>query len=469
MSQVSITNVINVQVNQAGLGLGEYNTSNIGHFTAEPYAESFGSLGYKLYKSPRAVGVDFGTDSLTYQMAVACFSQKPNILANGGYFAVLPLVVEVQRLAFSAGPASGSYVINFGGHASAAVNWNDTADQIQTKVQAIIGLEQATIAGTAASHVDIAFYGYYGPAALVTITSNTLNASITVTPSQITDGEALSAAITRTDGIVQYFGVEISNNLLQADLLAAAAVIQALNKIGFFIGVDEADVQAGGKLDLLRTGSFSQSRGLFYGSDITEPLVMQAAFAGRMLCVNFDGSNTTINMNLKTLEGVQPDLSIDDSLLTVIKASGAACYPSIQGVSKVIDSGTNVFPDAIYNQLWFAGAISIAYFNYLAQTATKIPQTESGMSGAKSAIRVVCKKAIANQMGAPGVWTSPDTFGVLEDFLANIEQYGYYIFSEPIALQSPDDREDRVAPVIQVALKLAGGFNTGFVIVNLNS
>jgi len=95
---LAITNVINVSVSQSPVGAGEYNTSNIALFSDEPYASSFGTLGYNIYLSATQVGIDFGTASKTYQMAVSIFSQQPNILQlKPSHFQALPQV-EVLSL-----------------------------------------------------------------------------------------------------------------------------------------------------------------------------------------------------------------------------------------------------------------------------------------------------------------------------------------------------------------------------------
>ena len=101
----------------------------------------------------------------------------------------------------------------------------------------------------------------------------------------------------------------------QSHMLAAAAVVQTLNAVGFFVQDTTATIASGGALDLLRTGGFSQSRGLFYG-DTTSPnaLVMMASYAGRALSTVFQGSLTTSTMHLKQLIGVQPDPLITQNL-----------------------------------------------------------------------------------------------------------------------------------------------------------
>lgn len=294
------------------------------------------------------------------------------------------------------------------------------------------------------------------------------NGYLVIMPLEVS--ETLDEAISRTADLVQYFGVMSTQIESQADMLAAAAVIQALNKIAFFVQRASASIETGGSLDLLRSGGFTQSRGLYYGSAADEAaLLMQAAYASRGLSVNFEGSNTTITMNLKDLLGVQPDPSMTQTLLNKAKAAGADVYVSLQGVPKVLCSGLNSFYDQVYNLQWFVGAIQVAGFNYLAQSSTKIPQTEGGMDGLKGAYRNICQQAVTNQYVAPGSWTSSTTFGNQADFLANITQYGYYIYSTPISQQSQAAREARQAPLVQIAIKEAGAIQSSNVLVFVNA
>lgn len=474
MNNLSISNVINISVAQPGAGLGEYNTSNLALFTQEQPGGGFGSSGYKIYLEPSEVADDFGTDSVTYQQALAVFSQQPNILANNGYLVIIPLLVEIQTLNFSGIAASGDFKINFDGDVTAQIDWDDTAAEIQAKVRTLTGLEKAIVTGSIASQsVVITMYGYYGEAAIVTITDNDLMtsapAAVNITPVETRDGEKLSEAITRSEELVEYFGIMANDIIPGADMLLAAAVIQTLIKIGFFVQRDPTSIDPGGDLDDLRANNYTRSRGLYYGSDNdTDALLMQAAYAGRGLSTNFDGSLTTQTMHLKDLTGVEADPTIDQTELQKAIDAGADTYVSIQGVAKVFCSGENEFFDDVYNLLWFIGALQIAGFNFLAQTSTKIPQTEDGMTALKTAYRAVCEQAVTNQYSAPGSWTSPTTFGNQGDFLQNISQRGYYIYSVPVSQQSPADRAARQAPLVQIALKSAGAIHSSTVIVTVN-
>lgn len=476
-AQLPLSNVITISVSQAQTGVGNYNTSNLAIFTDEAPAISFGTAGFASYLSPTQIGIDFGTSSRTYAMANAIFSQQPNILAGGGQLVVILLQVAVQKLTFSAIAASGTFVLNYGGNPTAAINWNDSASQIQAKLQAVTGLAQVTVTGSIASlQVLVAMNGVYGPASLMTVSSNSLqtagSAAITVTPSTQTVGETIGAAITRTQSLVQYFGIIATEALTiigQTDLLAAAAIVQALNKIAFFVSHTQADIATGGMVDLLRSGSFTQTRGLYYGdaSDLND-LVFLASYAGRALSTNFSGSNTTQTMHLKALAGVQPDPTITQTILNTAVAAGADTYISLQGVPSVFCSGANTFFDRVYNLQWFVGALQVAGFNYLATTSTKVPQTEAGMDGLKGAYRSVCEQGVTNQYGAPGSWNSPTVFGNPADLILNVAQRGYYIYSTPIAQQSQTNRVARQAPLVQIAFKEAGAIQSSTVIVNVN-
>lgn len=484
--QLELSNIVNISVSQSPTGIGEYNTSNLAIFSDEAYdPNTFGDDGYKIYVEPSEVATDFGSDSDTYKMALAVFSQQPNILAGDGYLVIIPLVVEDQLVDFDANPASGTFELNFGGNASDPINFDDTAAEVQANLRANVpGLEKCVVTGTiTTAGLHVFFNGVVGDAALMTVTNNTLatggSSPVTVDVSQVTAGETMAAAITRTKDLIQYFGILLSNILAEAPMLAAAAVVETLNKIAGWGSYDSADVEVAGRLDKLRSGNLHKNRGLYYGGSeasgmtnaekLTELLIENASYFSRGLSVNFAGSNTTITMHLKDLTGVQPDATMTQTLLNKCQAAGVDVYPSFQGIPKVFCSGANNFWDQVYNLGWFVGALQVAGFNYLAQASTKVPQTENGMDGLKGAYRDVCEQARTNQYCAPGRWNSATTFGNQSDFTENITQRGYYIYSVPIAQQSQAAREDREAPIVQIALKEAGAIHSSTVIVNVNA
>lgn len=280
--------------------------------------------------------------------------------------------------------------------------------------------------------------------------------------------ETLATAITRLLPLVQFFGVISTQVETSENMLAAAAVIQAHNIVGGFVQTSTATIASGGALDLLRTGAFTQSRGLFYDGSTDPALGYLAGYFGRGLSTNWGGSLTASTMHLKTIAGVQPDPAITQTLLNSALLAGADTYPSLQGVACNFCSGANYWFDQVYGTEWFLGALEVAGFNYLAQSSTKVPQTEAGMDGLKGAYQQVCAQAVTNGFAAPGQWNSPNTFGNQTDLYANIQQFGYYIYSAPIAQQAQSARAARQAPLVQIALKLAGAIQSSSVIVNVN-
>lgn len=480
--QLSLTNVINISVAQVQQAANEYNTSNVALFSDEaPNLETFGDLGYAIYLGPQQVGIDFGTSSKTFQMATAAFSQQPNVLNNNGSLIVVLMHTATQTIAFSGVAASGAFEVTFGGNNSASIMWNATANQIQTILQAVAGLAAVTVTGSIASQsLVIQMAGVYGAAPSVfTFATNTLETSgstaITLTPTITTPGESVLSCLTRTQSLVQYFGIMVSDTLAsigQTDLLAVAAVVQTLNAMLMVVSFTAADVAPGGMIDMLRTGSFTQTRGLFYDDSTVNgqnALNMIAAYTGRAFSTNFSGSNTTQTMHLKPLLTIQPDPNMTQTIFNQAVTAGADTYPSLQGVPAVFCSGTNSFFDDVYNLQWAVGALQISGFNFLAQAASKVPQTEAGMDGLKGAYRQVCQQAVNNQYLAPGTWNSPTTFGNQAQFLKNIAQFGYYIYSTPVSQQSQTDRANRKAPLVQIAFKLAGAIQSSDVIVYVNA
>lgn len=376
-NQLDITNVITISLSAAQTGLGEYNVNNLAIVTHETPGESFGDLGYKIYKAPKEMGIDFGTNSLTYKMGLSVFAQTPNILNGNGYLVVIPF-------------ASNS--------------------------------------------------------------------------------ETLATAINRASSLVQFFGILTTKDYDAEEVSAAAAVVQTMNKMLFVVSNDADDIAAAGSFHDIAEAGYDKTRCLAYLSDTTEPAkVMAAAYAGRALSTAFEGSNTTSTMHLKDLVGVTADPTMTQTQLNLCQDCGADAYVNIAGVAKTFTSGANGYFDQVYNRCWFLGALEVAGFNALAKVSTKVPQTEPGMTILKGAYRLVCDRAVRNGYVAPGAWNSADRFGDVEAMLRNIEEVGYYIYSLPVNQQAQTEREERKAPLVQIAIKEAGAIHSSNVLVYINA
>jgi hypothetical protein len=88
---------------------------------------------------------------------------------------VLMPQTSVEAVSFPSAPASGTFQFTYGAQTSAAINWNDPAGTIQTKLQALTGLGSIAVTGSIASLVlTVTFNGVIPPALLLGVTNNTL-------------------------------------------------------------------------------------------------------------------------------------------------------------------------------------------------------------------------------------------------------------------------------------------------------
>lgn len=102
---------------------------------------------------------------------------------------------EIQKLAFSATPTAGTFIIVFPEGNTVAVNWNDAAATVQAKCESVLGVGNITVTGsiTLATGLTLTYVGAEGlkNRAQATVTSNTLvNAgpAVAITPSTLTEG-----------------------------------------------------------------------------------------------------------------------------------------------------------------------------------------------------------------------------------------------------------------------------------------
>lgn len=195
-----------------------------------------------------------------------------------------------------------------------------------------------------------------------------------------------------------------------------------------------------------------------------------ATYATIASSTNYTGTDTCLTMNLKTLTGIAPDLNLNQTYVDAAKTNGVDIYGSLEGLGVVFSNNNNGYTDDITGQLWLKKDLEVTGFNYLRKTNTKIPQTEAGMTGLKNAYETSLSQGVTNGFIGTGIdWGNdvPIPFGNPEDFRRNILEKGYYIYSLPISQQSQADREERKAPLIQIAVKTAGAIHSSNVIVNI--
>ena len=489
MAKLDISNVITVTLLSALKGLANLNTSVLAMFTADvPIPAGYGTYG--VYRSLQGVAQDYGSNSTTYRLANDVFSQQPNILSGGGYLVIIPLLASA-----AAQPATilATGPVNFLGMTATDYNLNAVVNGAVAADLLIGTLDLTSIATVATSLNSTAItaaglvFTVDGSLSDATVTLKTTatgaspSADITIgTAGTGTDiapfinmvgatatgaasgAERIKDAVLRTNGAISYFGIILTALPSDTDLEELAPTIQTMDKL-LFIGTSVSGAISGVATTLLNAG-YTHTRMLYYSLSAADALDFAACYAGRGLSIDFSGSNTAHTMHLKDLIGLVADSGMTQTLLTQAMNAGVDTYPDF-GIPKTFTSGANLFFDQVYTREAFKTQLQIAGFNYLAQTNTKIPQTEQGMSGLKSALRQICSTFVQNGVFAPGTWTEPTTFGNPADHIQNIAAVGYYIYSDPIATQPVADRNARVAPAIYIAAKDSGAIHSSSVLV----
>lgn len=180
--------------------------------------------------------------------------------------------------------------------------------------------------------------------------------------------------------------------------------------------------------------------------------------------------NSAFTMKFKTLSGIETENATSvfpSNSVTKIKGANGNVYVNRGTYYNMLEEGVMAdgsFFDEIIFLDKFKNDCQLAIMDRLTQNA-KVPQTEAGMTILHRALEDVCQEY--NKIGflASGVWNGND---VLELTAGDTLPNGYLIQSEPIDKQSQSDRDNRIAPPIYIALKLAGAIHSVVVQVDVN-
>lgn len=88
---------------------------------------------------------------------------------------------DQQLISFSLVPDSGTFTLTFGGHTTAAIAFNASADDVQTALRTLAGLEEVVVAGDFPAGFKVTYTGVNSPVALITSSSSLLNGVTAVT------------------------------------------------------------------------------------------------------------------------------------------------------------------------------------------------------------------------------------------------------------------------------------------------
>lgn len=496
MAQIALSNVINISLSALPQGLSKYRTNNIALFSNEATS----SIDpYIAAVSAAEIEQAYGSNSLTAKMARALFTPAFNLRTGEGTLFVFPYaavnataaktvtiaitdsILTALKLLSNADltvtldgtdyTLSGMDLTNVSSVADVVAIFNaqgldcnisvvDTNKiQFQSRRYGATESGVALKATTAGSGTDL-----YG--------SSYLNGANQVTTAGTdASGTSLADAVSASEQQAFFGGVLTTQFCENATVLANATAIQGKDHIYFEATQSLKNMAVLG--NSIKSAGDGKTRLLAYsfgGADASKQAI--ATYATMASSTNYNGTDTCLTMNLKTLTGILPDLNLTQTYVSQAKTNGVDIYGSLEGLGVVFSNNNNGYTDDLTGQLWLKKDLEVNGFNYLRKTNTKIPQTESGMTGLKNAYEVSLQQGVTNGFIGTGVgWGDevPIPFGNPEDFRRNILENGYYIYSLPISQQSQADREERKAPLIQIAVKTAGAIHSSNVIVNISA
>lgn len=491
MQTVPLSYTINVSVSTTPSGLGEYNTNSVCLFTNE---SPLSINPYIWAVNAQDVINEYGSNSLTAKMAQALFTPVPNLRTGNGQVLVFPYGGIDATSGTTTTVAISSTILTAlklitAGDLTVTIDGTDATiagldfSKISTvadvvKILSDKGLDcNISVVNTNKIQFQSRKYGADSTIALKATTGGSgtdlYGASYFDGANQVTvagtdeSGTSLVDAIAAAEEVGYFGGILTTQKLSNNGIIAVATAVQAKDHIYFEAIQALSNIATLG--GTIKAASDTKTRLLAktdQGADISKIAV--ATYATIAQSSNYSGAGTALTMNLKELAGVLPDYNMNSTYYNIAKTNGVDIYASTEGLSCVYSFDNGYYTDDATNLLWLKKALEVSGFNYLRKTNTKIPQTEVGMSGLKQAYESRCVQGVANGVIGTGLkWNDSIPFGDPEDFQRNIEEKGYYIYSLPIAQQQQAEREARIAPVVQIAIKLSGAIHSSNVIVQI--
>jgi len=291
----------------------------------------------------------------------------------------------------------------------------------------------------------------------------------TLEPGESGTVETLLQAVNAALQFTNWYGLAIADSaeLVDADVIAVAAAIQSssLSRIFAVTTDDEGTLSTTSTTDLASKLNAAGYGRTFVQYSTSSKYAAISAF-GRAFTVNFTGSNTAITLKFKTELGITYE-TLNSNQAAAVDAKNANAYVYYANDTAILQQGVMAngdFFDERHGLDWLQNYVQTNLFNLLYTSATKVPQTEAGITRLLSNVEASMDQSVTNGLVAAGIWNG-GPIGQLDagDTLTK----GYYVYSSPLSSQAQSDREKRKAPLIQVACKLAGAVHYADVQINV--
>lgn len=271
--------------------------------------------------------------------------------------------------------------------------------------------------------------------------------------------ETISEAINALLDYQSWYGAFIASTYSITQAIDAAALISAAEpaRIIAFTSQDTDEIDATNTTSLgYKLKALGYNRCLVMYSSETAYAAMSVL--GRMATVNFEGANTTITLKFKQCPGVVAE-NLTTSQANAAKAKNVNLFAAYQNDTSILQEGVmsgGWYIDEIHGLDWLQNRVQTDLYNLLYTSTTKVGQDDAGATTLVSTVNRSLDQAVRNGLVAPGVWNgSPVGSLATGDTLAA----GYYVYIQPMSEQSQSNREARIAPPIQAAIKLKGAIH----------
>lgn len=449
----------------------------------------------RVYTSLDAVAADFGVSAPEYYGAALYFGQSPRpaqLMIGRWFSSAIPaqltggvLSEAQQAIAEWAAIDDGALTITIDGTAvalseldfSGVTNLNGVATIVSTALAARVtgascvwtGSEFEIIGGTSGDGGSISYAADTAGSSLATLMHLTEStaAGLTAGVDSQTPAEAVADFADRSG---QWYGLTFcaAATISDAEHLAVAAYIEGAGKARRY-GITVQNSQAlAATVDtdlgsMLKRARYRRTSWIYSSHN---PYAVCSMF-GRAFAVNFSMNRSTITLMYKQLPGVVYE-ELTETQAQALESKNGNVYVLYDNDTAILQYGVNAdgsYFDELHGADWLADAVQVALYNLLYQSQTKIPQTDEGTAQLINAAQRVLDQAVANGYCAPGIWNA-DGFGTLKrgDRLDS----GYYVYMPSVDDQDQSEREQRMAPPMQIAVKLAGAIHTADVVININ-
>lgn len=492
-ASLSISSLINVSDTLAAAAAQAQSTQTMLVLVDDPNIDTV--TRFENFASATAVATWFGSNAAATAAATPWFGQlpQPTTLSIGrwvqgaasGQLLGAPLTASQQTISNWTAVTTGGFTITIdGGSPEVITGLNFSAVSNLNAVAAVIQghLTGATIVWNANSQNFVVTSNTTGTSSTVSFAtapgsgvdiSTMLGLKSTSSGCFQAPGLAAETALAAATLFDERFGQEWYGLMLigaaDSDVLAVAQFLAGSSNKHFVFGstIEAGVLVSTSTTDLayvLQNAAVAKTAVQYNG---TSPYSVMS-LAGRILTVDYTGTNTDINLMYKQEPGITPD-ALHTSQLAAALAKNCNVFVSYNNGANIIQPGicsNGQWIDTVIGTDALCLAIQSAVFNLLYTTPTKIPQSDAGMHQVKVTIEQVCQQFAQNGFLAPGVWNGP-LFGSLQnnnDGTPPTLTKGYYVFAPPIATQSLTTRQQRLSVPFQIAARIAGAVQT----VNVN-